>query len=51
VLPAGELLNDLLTHIAASRADVSLQGVVLGEAVVLQTDKGGFTLQAVERFT
>jgi hypothetical protein len=51
VLPAGELLNDLLTHIGANHADVSLRGVVLGEAVVLQTDRGEFTLQAVERFT
>ena len=51
VLPAGELLNDLLTHIGTDHPDVSLRGVVLGEAVVLQTDRGEFTLQAVERFT
>jgi hypothetical protein len=51
VLPAGELLNDLLTHIAANHADVSLRGVVLGEAIVLQTDRGEFILQPVERFT
>jgi hypothetical protein len=51
VLPAGELLNDLLTHIAANHSDVSLRGVVLGEAVVLQTDRGDFTLQPVERFS
>jgi hypothetical protein len=51
VLPAGELLNDLLAHIATNHPDVSLRGVVLGEAVVLQTDRGDFTLQPVERFT
>jgi hypothetical protein len=49
VLPAGELLNDLLTHIGANHADVSLRGVVLGEAVVLRTDRGDLTLQSVER--
>jgi hypothetical protein len=50
VLPAGELLNDLLAHIATNHPDVSLRGVVLGEAVILQTDRGEFTLQAVEQF-
>jgi hypothetical protein len=50
VLPAGELLNGLLTHIGEDHRDVSLRGVVLGEAVVLRTDRGELTLQAVERF-
>ncbi len=51
VLPAGEMLNDLLSHVEAAHPDVRLQGVVLGEAAVLQTDKGDFSLQPVERFT
>lgn len=40
----------LLTHIGAAHPDVKMQGIVLGEAVVLQTDRGEFTLQPIERF-
>lgn len=50
VLPTGELLNDLLSHVGTDHPDVQLQGVVLGEAALLQTDKGDFPLQPVERF-
>jgi hypothetical protein len=50
VLPVQELLNDLLSHIGAAHPDVNVRGIVLGEAIVLQTDRGEFTLQPVERF-
>jgi hypothetical protein len=50
VLPVEELLNELLTHIGAAHRDVNMRGIVLGEAIVLQTDKGVFTLKTIERF-
>jgi hypothetical protein len=50
VLPVEELLNDLLSHVETAHPDVDLQGVILGEAAILQTDKGDFPLQSVERF-
>jgi hypothetical protein len=50
VLPVEEMLNDLLTHIGATHSDVNMRGIVLGEAIVLQTERGDFTLRPVERF-
>jgi hypothetical protein len=39
-----------MTHIGAAHPDVNMRGIVLGEAVVLQTDRGEFTLKTIERF-
>src|SRR5579884_3476858 len=46
VLPVEDLLNELLTHIGAAHPDANMRGIVLGEAIVLQTDRGEFTLQS-----
>jgi hypothetical protein len=50
VLPAGELLNGLLEHIAAAHRAVQLRGVLLGGIPVLQTDQGDRFLRPAERF-
>jgi hypothetical protein len=50
VLPAGELINCLLEHVAAAHPAVRLRGVVLGSTPVLQTDQGDYPLRLAERF-
>jgi hypothetical protein len=42
VLPAGELLNRLLDHVAATHPDLRLQGLTLGDTPLLTTDRGDF---------
>jgi hypothetical protein len=50
ILPAGELLNGLLEHVAAAHPAVQPRGVVLGGTPVLQTDQGDHPLRTAERF-
>jgi hypothetical protein len=50
VLPAGELLNGLVEHVAAAHSEVRLQGLVLGDTPLLTTDRGDFPILAAERF-
>ena len=49
--PIATLQAWLTKHPRTDHPEVSLRGAVLGAAVVLQTDRGEFTLPAVERFT
>jgi hypothetical protein len=50
VLPAGELLNGLVEHVAAAHPDVRLRGLTLGDVPVLTTDRGEFPIRPAERF-
>jgi hypothetical protein len=50
MLPAGELLNGLLEHVAAAHSEVRLQGVTLGDTPLLTTDRGDFPIRPAERF-
>ena len=50
VLPAGELLNGLIEHVAAAHPEVRLQGLTLGDTPLLSTDRGEFPLRLAERF-
>jgi hypothetical protein len=50
VLPAGQLLNGLVEHIAGAHPEVRLQEIVLGSPPVLRTDRGQFLLESVEKF-
>jgi hypothetical protein len=50
ILPAGELLNGLLEHVAAAHPDLRLQGVTLGDIPILTTDLGDFPIRPAERF-
>src|SRR5262245_32310263 len=50
VLPAGELLNGLLEHVAAAHPEVGLRGLTLGDPPVLGTDRGDFPIRPAERF-
>jgi hypothetical protein len=50
ILPAEELLNGLLEHVAAAHPTVQLRGVVLGGIPVLQTEHGHHPLRTAERF-
>src|SRR5262249_34894842 len=50
VLPAGELLNALLEHVAVAHPDLRLQGVTLGDTPLLATDRGDFPIWPAERF-
>lgn len=50
ILPAGELLNGLLDHVAAAHPDLRLQGVTLGDTPLLATDRGDFPIRSAERF-
>src|SRR5262249_22817107 len=50
VLPAGELFNGLLEHLAAAHPGVGLRGLTLGDPPVLGTDRGDFPLRPAEQF-
>jgi hypothetical protein len=50
VLPAGELLNGLLEHVAAAHSEVGLRAVTLGDPPMLGTDRGDFPIRPAERF-
>jgi hypothetical protein len=50
ILPAGELLNGLLEHMAAAHPEVGLRGLTLADTPVLSTDQGDFPLWPAERF-
>ncbi|HKB36504.1 MAG TPA: hypothetical protein VKD72_08630 [Gemmataceae bacterium] len=50
ILPAGQLLNGLVEHIAGAHPEVRLQEIVLGNPPVLRTDRGQFLLESVEKF-
>jgi hypothetical protein len=50
ILPAGELLNGLIEHIAVAHPEVRLRGVTLADPPVLSTDRGEFPLRSAERF-
>lgn len=50
VLPAGELLNDLLDHIAGQHPAVNVQGIDLSHTPVLRTDRGNLPLSPAEQF-
>lgn len=50
VLPAGELLNGLLDHIAGQHPAVRLRGIGTGDAPALRTDRGDLPLRPVEVF-
>lgn len=50
VLPAGELLNGLLDHIAGQHPAVRLRGIGTGDAPALRTDLGDLPLRPVEEF-
>jgi hypothetical protein len=50
VLPAGQLLNGLVEHIAGAHPAVRLQEIILGNPPVLRTDQGEFPLEPVEKF-
>jgi hypothetical protein len=49
VLPAGELLNGLVEHVAAAHPEVRLQAVTLADTPVLSTGRGNFPLWPVEK--
>lgn len=50
VLPAGELLNGLLDHVAGQHPAVRLRGIGTGDAPALRTDRGDLPLLPVEEF-
>ncbi len=50
VLPAGELLNGLLDHIAGSHPAVNVRGIDLSHTPVLRTDRGNLPLSPAEQF-